>query len=471
MIGRSRSLTENKMPQSIKDAPNLHAPPPKLRLGPGFALVGGYQSYTAFPKSVIPDAKDKGLCRKQTLLAPHFTSVLLSNRSVLDLGANNAFFALWALHNGAAYATAVDMDPQCQLSINQVAEHLNYGRLNLVNGKTQDQKDPHDVVLALALIHWVYSCTADFGSLDRVIAWLAGLARHALVVEWIAPSDGAIANFHHTDFNKDLQREPYTYEAFRAALEKHFATVTLLGPVTDTRLLFLAKKSAAEIDLSGPLPLLEDASKIISSRFLASAGQLQFWSRVYDLGDSILKQTSFDLASREALFLHQLHSSGPNPSFPQSLATTDDAHYSTIRIEKIRGLSLRQASPELTKSPAEFLGFTDACLDILQRLAEKQITHRDIRPDNIIVRDAIPVLLDFGWAISPSRPYHTPAPLQNLPPTCDLIGMAKVIEAAANQKFPTIQPILDNMQTSNPLLSPPTVRQLRAAFHQSLAAN
>ena len=36
------------------------------------------------------------------------------------------------------------------------------------------------MVLALALVHWVYSCTADFGSLGAVVEWLSRLTRYAL---------------------------------------------------------------------------------------------------------------------------------------------------------------------------------------------------------------------------------------------------------------------------------------------------
>ena len=65
------------------------------------------------------------------------------------------------------------MDPQCRTIVTKVAEHLHYQGLKLVNANLQEYNQPADVVLALALVHWVYSCTANFGSLDAVIAWLA----------------------------------------------------------------------------------------------------------------------------------------------------------------------------------------------------------------------------------------------------------------------------------------------------------
>jgi hypothetical protein len=451
---------------AINESPNAYARAPRLILGPKVALVSGYQSFTAFEHSVIPDPQDRSLSRKQELLAPHFTTELLGNRTLLDLGANNAFFSLWGLCNRAAGATAVDMDPQCRTLVSRVAGHLGYRNLRLVEANIQEQCEPADVVLALALVHWVYSCTADFGSLDAVIGWLASLSRHALIVEWIAPHDSAIAGHHHTDFNRQSQREPYTYAAFRAALAKYFPSVTYLGHVTDTRSLFMAKKTAAHVDLAGPLPLLHDASTILSSRFLESAGSLQFWSRVYDLGDSILKQSSFDLASREAFFLNQLR----GPHFPRAGAATATGGYSTVRLEKIFGQPLKQsvAAGVIGESAATMLALINSCLDILDELAGKEIRHRDIHPGNILIRDGGPVLLDFGWAVSPTAPYYTPLPLIHQPPHQDVIGMAEVMAAVAGGRYPAIAPILGAMSNPDPNLALTSTTTLRALFHKAL---
>jgi predicted Ser/Thr protein kinase len=349
--------------------------------------------------------------------------------------------------------------------IGQVTAHLGYENFRTVNGKIQEQKEPADIVLAMALVHWVYSCTADFGSLDAVIKWLASISRHALVVEWVAPQDSAIANFKHTEFNQAVQSEPYTYAAFRAALGKYFPQVKYLGHVTDTRSLFLCKKTRAEVDLSGPLPLLEDATTILSSRFLAAAGALQFWSVVYDVGDAILKQASFDLAAHEAAVLRTLD----GPLFPRVLDAGMGAGYSTVRVEKIRGQTVQAAAETLSADAGTFRVFVDACLDILVHMAEKGIRHRDIRPDNVIVRDNLPVLIDFGWAVSPAHPYYTPAPFQGQPANVDLIGMAGVIRAAGGEKFAAIGAVLARMSQSMPRLAPTELPELRELFHAALA--
>ena len=85
--------------------------------------------------------------------------------------------------------------------------------------------------------------------------------------------------------------------------------------------------------------------------------------------------------------------------------------YSQIESVEVAGVFSRD--PERAKTVAASCGaeaFTNAAaligLDGLVR-----IDPTGIKPDNLLVRDGRPVLIDFGWAVAPDLPQVTPAGL------------------------------------------------------------
>jgi len=451
---------------ALFEQPNARAPAARIVLAPDAAIFHGYQNFTLTADSVTIDATDANLLRRYEMLATVFQPSLFTRRTVLDLGSNSSFFGFWALQRGAASVTAVDLDETYIAMVRRACRQLNIFQLNPVCAKVDSWQEPADVVLAMALVHWLYSCTASFGSLDTLIGWLASLTRYTLIIEWIAPADPAIQSFGHLDHNPSLARAPYSYAAFDAALRKHFCHVASLGFHSPTRQLFLARKTTRDIDLSGPLPVLHDPATILSSRCLTRHGAIEYYSRIYDLGDAILKQTTADLAQREAHFLRQLS----GPLFPRLLDSAATDRDSTVRIEKIHGQALA-ASASALADPAAFARFAHGCLDILEALHHAEIKHRDINPDNIMVRDGLPVLLDFGWAVSSDHPLFTPPALgisYRAPegPSCDVFAMAGIMAFAAAGRYPSLQHLFQLMmhpEISARLRDVPMIRQLLVA--------
>ena len=62
----------------------------------------------------------------------------------------------------------------------------------------EDYSGVSHVVVAFALVHWIYSCSEESNSLDAAVAKLAARTSQLLLVEWIAPDDAAIVQFGHT---------------------------------------------------------------------------------------------------------------------------------------------------------------------------------------------------------------------------------------------------------------------------------
>ena len=126
-----------------------------------------------------------------------------------------------------------------------------------------------------------------------------------------------------------------------------------------------------------------------------------------------------------------------------------EGSWSVVALEKVHGIPLLEAIEQIDTS-TEFLTFARHCLKILRELKQKGITHRDIRPDNILVRDGKPVLIDFGWAISEEMPYFTPQGLGGVerPPDgsfCDVYSMGKALEAVNRGRWPAFDLVIQLM--------------------------
>jgi GT2 family glycosyltransferase/glycosyltransferase involved in cell wall biosynthesis/serine/threonine protein kinase len=412
------------------NTPNQHANPPSLEVCIDGVLFHGYQEFflSGVNHAVVP--KDDKLKVKHELLTPYFKPKFLAKRTFLDLGANAAFYSFWALSEGAEKAIAVDIDEIYLNIVNKAANLLSINELDTFQSNIADWEQPADVVLALALVHWIYSCSALFGSLDAIVAKLSQLTNCILIIEWVAPEDEAIRYFHHLSWNQNGITEAYTVEAFECALAKYFSHYQKIGDVSPSRSLYVAFCSAREIDLSVPLPIVKQKANIISSRLLAINKGAEYWSVVYDDGSLIYKQTSYDLALREAQFLKQLAGSEYFPAVKDLLRHSE---FSLVAMEKVEGTPLGQIDSDLFANPEFVYDFIGHCLNLLSELKDKGITHRDIHNDNLIVRNGKPVLIDFGWAVSAEYPYFIPngLGLTFRPPDggfCDVYSMGQVLK-------------------------------------------
>lgn len=445
--------------------PNQHARPPRLSLTASSASFSGYQDYVLTRHGLHVMPVDGSLARKHDLLKPVLAPSLVAGRTVLDLGANSAFFSFLALQEGAAGATAVDLDAAYVAQVAHAARALGFDGLSVAHANISDWREPADVVIALALVHWLYNCTSAFGTVGAVVRHLAGLARHALIVEWVEPDDPMVTFFGHLEWTGDAPAGPYTRKAFERELASHFARLETIGDVSATRRLYVARKQPSPIDLRCPLPLRHPVETVVSCSRLTTHRGVEFWSRVYDLQDRVEKQTSGALAAREGRVLQRL----AGAAVPGVMEITEAGGQSIVTLEKIGGEPFDVAAPALAASATAWRTFVDGCLDLLVDLADAAVEHRDIHRDNVLVREGRPVLIDFGWATAPGLPVFTPegfAPRLN---SSDVHAMGVMLEGAGRRAGQAV-PVVMMMTNDDPefrIDDPHLLRALAALLHPS----
>ena len=429
------------------DQPNKFARPPGIELGEA-VTIHGYQEYRIQAGKVTPLPEDAQLLRKQNLAAPYFNPKFLTGKTVLDIGANGGFFSFWSCQAGTRSVVALDMDQAYQDLIGRAQSHLGWRQIKRVNCRVQDWHEPGDLVLAFAMVHWLYSCTAGYGSLEAVINKLAQLTHRVLLIEWVDTKDPAIRSFKHTDWNPALAKGPYTREAFEEALCRHFHKVEIAGSTTPTRVLYAASTLRHEFTYDPSLPMLEPPERILSSRCLTRLQETDYHSRVYaaETPERVIKQATGDMAVHEGQVLGKL--SGVH--FPRVLGFEQRDGYSVLTLERIAGSNLLEADMEVATSPKHLGAFFAECLAILDELRAAGVEHRDVRPENLLVRDGLPVLIDFGWAQCSGHPYPPPpnletADLLTTGPQGDVRAMGRVFEQCIPQDSRLFAPLQEQM--------------------------
>ena len=213
---------------------------PQVSCTGGKCTVSGYQRYSLTKTQLtLPNHYRNKFQYIKNFLQAHVNVCT----SISDIGASNGIVVFSAAQAGYSKIYALDHDLQCIKLLNTVKSHLGFD--NIVS-KSYSFGDTHvktDIVIAGALIHWIYSCTALYGNFDQISSYLHSLANKYLIIEWVNPNDLAIKAFKHTSFNKSIIKEPYNKENFLASLKKYFGTVEKVLSVHATRELYLCTVS------------------------------------------------------------------------------------------------------------------------------------------------------------------------------------------------------------------------------------
>ena len=225
------------------------------------------------------------------------------------------------------------------------------------------------------------------------------------------------------------------------------------------------------IDVPESLPLILPKENLISSRLLTQYAGADYWYLLYEKDDVVYKQTSFDLAEREARFLSRLESD----YFSKFLDVQSEQGYSLITFRKVHRQNLNDALSYINSSVPELHDFIQHCLNILVDLKESGITHRNICRDSVLVQNGIPVLLDFSWAISDSEPYFSPTGLGGYERSpdgsfSDVYSIGKILEYVNRQHYRAFDWVISLMTTKDSSLRINDVSILKLLFNTALKA-
>lgn len=237
---------------NLSESPNALTRPHRTVIERDHFKAEGYQSYE-INRSEAGDniglaATDSRLLKKAEIVRPVLEG--LPKSTLLDLGANSGFFSVAAALEGYQ-VTAVDMDPQSVSQLRMAllwlgGDHDIEGcatmeSIEVWEGRVTQGWKPHDVVLALGIIHWLYDCTQKMGSLEAIVNYLAQQVAPGgtLLVEWVDYTDPVILEHKHLGESAG----DWVEGNFRDLLERQFESYEDLGPTTLTRRIYKAVKA------------------------------------------------------------------------------------------------------------------------------------------------------------------------------------------------------------------------------------
>jgi len=210
---------------------------PRVTVTDGVVQMSGYQRYTLTRNAVTPQSYAPKFAFIQKFIASQYAS---GCRSIADLGCSNGMVCFMANQIGYDRIHALDHDLDCLKVIDVAKDALNFDTVRPQQYSFGDSIEKVDVLIMGALIHWVFSCTALYGSFDKIISYLRENVGRVLLIEWVDTADAAIKAFKHIKYNPGVVKEAYTRQNFINSLRKHFKSVDKVFTVRNTRELFIA---------------------------------------------------------------------------------------------------------------------------------------------------------------------------------------------------------------------------------------
>ena len=198
--------------------------------------IGGYQKFEINKDNIILHSKKY----KYTIINDILKNLNCS--SMVDIGCSAGILCYLANKLGYTEIYGLDHDQEYINLMLKINDKININSVHPRLFSFGNHIPKSDVVIMCALIHWVYSCTSLYGSFSSIFKYLRESVNEYLIIEWVEPDDGAIQNFKHINFNKDVQIESYCKENFVNALKKYIGEIVNIKYIEGQRYLYIVKK-------------------------------------------------------------------------------------------------------------------------------------------------------------------------------------------------------------------------------------
>jgi len=349
--------------------------------------VKGYQHYIISRNKIIP--LDKQLKLKSDYLTPILKRYSYYS-SLIDIGASNGYFVFLSKHLGYDKLCLLDHDTNYNNISKNLIQKLNLSHMEVVTDKFGKDCGSYDVVLFLALIHWVYSCTSVFGAFDPVIEKLYQMTSHVLIIEWIDPQDAAIKDFGHLDFNRRKIKEKYCEKNFLKSLSKYFNSYECLGHYqSETRKIYVAFKDF--LDNQQDAISFEVKGETLPFHHIVPCNALdKGTSKIYycPSRNLVLKKCTHFLEDgvfeREIFWLKRLESY----DFVPNLIHVD--HDEKIIVTSYLGRRINKGN-----APEDW---REQLQEIMTVFKKEKLQNTDLKETEVLVNQKKLGIIDFGWA-------------------------------------------------------------------------
>lgn len=207
---------------------------PKLILRKRRFLVKGYQTFEIDSQNIYnPQRK---LLKKSKIIRKIIRKYQRKCQTLLDIGCSQGYYSYYAYFK-KYQVTSIEHDPMYVKQLDTINRSFNLN-INVKRKKFSMIKDSkYDIVLFLALIHWVYNSTDNFNSFKKILKKLYQLTGRILIIEWITEKDSAITSTDKVKY-KDYNTTNFISELHKLNFEK----IIKKKSNSDTRFLFICHK-------------------------------------------------------------------------------------------------------------------------------------------------------------------------------------------------------------------------------------